>query len=470
MEIEILLALKQEWLLCLSIFLLLILFLTQENIQQTSIAHIIHALLLVQVLFIWAEPKEITLFNGMFTNNGLIQFQKSLLSLGFLLISAISVKWLKNCKSIIEFYLLLLSSLLGMYFMLSASHMLMFYLGLEMATIPLAAAANLDIEKRKSGEAALKLIYSSAFSSAILLMGISLIYGACGSLSFEEINHNLVQNNLSTLGFVFILSGFAFKISAVPFHLWTADVYEGAPIPITAFLSVVSKMAVSFVFIKILYHVFINLEVIYTISLSVLSILTMVIGNLFAIRQEKIKRFLAFSSITQVAYILIALMGKQDMAQSAIIYFMLIYMFSNVAAFGVIGMVSEAYNKEDISDYKGFYTQNKFLSWTFAIALFSLAGVPPTAGFFGKFFLVMAGASKGYFILIIIAALNMIISFYYYLRIVKYMFMDDSIRPMDTISVQPVSKLALIICLLGMVCLGLYGPIYEYITHFSNNL
>ncbi|MCG9879788.1 MAG: NADH-quinone oxidoreductase subunit N [Bacteroidia bacterium] len=470
MEIEILLALNQEWLLCLSIFLLLILFLTIENINQTLIAHTIHALLLVQVLFIWAEPKQVTVFNGMYTTNGLIQFQKSLLSLGFLLISALSLNWLKNCKSIIEFYILLLSSLLGMYFMLSASHMLMFYLGLEMATIPLAAAANLDIEKRKSGEAAMKLIYSSAFSSAILLMGISLIYGACGSLHFAEISNNLVQNNLSIFGFIMLFSGFAFKISAVPFHLWTADVYEGAPLPITAFLSVVSKMAVSFVFIKILFQVFVSLEVIYTISLSVLSILTMVVGNLFAIRQENMKRFLAFSSITQVAYILIALMGLQGMAQGAIIYFLLIYLFSTVAAFGVIGIVSEAYNKENISDYKGFYAQNKFLSWTLAIALFSLAGVPPTAGFFGKFFLVMAGASKGYFILIIIAALNMIISFYYYLRIVRYMFMEEATESLQKISVQPVSKLALIICLLGMVCLGLYGPVYEYILTFSNTL
>jgi NADH-quinone oxidoreductase subunit N len=187
-------------------------------------------------------------------------------------------------------------------------------------------------------------------------------------------------------------------------------------------------------------------------------------------RQENIKRFLAFSSIAQVGYILIALMGLHEVAQSAIIYFLLVYVFSNLAAFGVIGIISNSLGKENISDYKGFYQQNKFLSWSLAIALFSLAGVPPTAGFFGKFFLILAAASKGNYLLILIAALNMIISFYYYLLIVRNIFMEASENPMPQVLVQPITKIALIVCLIGMIVLGLYGPVYEYIAAFAKPL
>lgn len=468
--LDILLTLKHELLISLGIFMLLFIFLASDAPKASTIINLVNALLLVSVFFFLFEPKENLLFNNMFLSNSLIQFQKSILSLGLLLISALSHTWIKKNKNIIEFYLLLLFSLLGMFFMLSAANMLFFYLGLELATIPLAAAVNFDLDKRKSGEAAMKLIYSSAFSSALLLLGVSFLYGLTGSLDFSELSIKIPVNALSQFAFLLVFAGFAFKISVVPFHLWTADVYEGAPVPVTAFLSVVSKAAVSFVFVQVLFKVFINLALIYTISLAVVAVLTMLVGNLFALRQENIKRFLAFSSIAQVGYILIALMGIHNLAQTAIIYFLLVYLFSNLAAFGVIGIISEAYGKEKIGDYKGFYQQNKFLSWCLAIALFSLAGVPPTAGFFGKFFLIMAGASKGYYVLIVIAALNMVISFYYYLNIVRNIFMETNENPIPQVWVQPISKWALIICLVGIISLGLYGPIYEYIANFSSPL
>jgi len=470
MGLELLFTLKHELLISLSIFLLLFIFVGSNHTKGATIIHTVNALLLISVFFFLFEPKQSFVFNQMFESNGLIQFQKSILSLGLLLISALSFQWLKHHKNVIEFYLLLLSSLLGMFFMISAANMLFFYLGLELATIPLAAAANFDLEKRKSGEAAMKLIYSSAFSSALLLLGISFVYGLTGSLNFTEISEKIPVNALSQFAFILVFSGFAFKMSVVPFHLWTADVYEGAPVPVTAFLSVVSKAAISFVFVQVLFKVFIHIELSYTISLAVVSICTMLLGNLFAMRQENIKRFLAFSSIAQVGYILIALMGLHEVAQSAIIYFLLVYVFSNLAAFGVIGIISNSLGKENISDYKGFYQQNKFLSWALAIALFSLAGVPPTAGFFGKFFLILAAASKGYYLLIVIAALNMIISFYYYLRIVRNIFMETSENPMPQVLVQPITKIALIVCLIGMIVLGLYGPVYEYIAAFAKPL
>jgi NADH-quinone oxidoreductase subunit N len=374
-----------------------------------------------------------------------------------------SYSWLKHHKHIIEFYCLLLSTLLGMFLMISAGNILMFYVGLELSTIPLAAAANFDLEKRRSSEAAMKLIISSAFSSGLLLFGISLIYGTTGSLNFAEISAALNGSTLQLFAFILLVSGFAFKISIVPFHLWTADVYEGAPVAVTSYLSVISKGAVIFVFASVLFTVFQPLEKSWYNMLFILSLLTIIIGNLFAIRQNNIKRFLAFSSIAQVGFILVGVSGGEKMGTSSMIYFVLIYLFSNLAAFGVVSVVSADKGKEHISDYKGFYQTNPALSWVLAIALFSLAGVPPTAGFFGKFFLLLSGAGKGNYLLISIAALNMIISFYYYLRIVKAIFMDANETPIEKLSVPWMPRLALYLCLAGIVAAGLVSWIYEYI-------
>jgi len=465
--LESILAFKHELIISFSIFMLLFIFVGSNGVKPSTLVHLVNTLLLGSSLFFLFEPTDALLFNDMFQSNALIQLQKSILSFGLLLVSALSFNWLKQHKNLLEFYLLLLSSLLGMCFMLSSANLLFFYLGLELATIPLAAAANFQLDKRKSAEAAIKLILSSAFSSAILLLGVSFIYGICGSLHYAAIAQNLEVNMLSQFAFVLLFSGFAFKMSVVPFHLWTADVYEGSPVAVTAFLSVVSKSAIAFVFIQVLHKVFHNLEATYVLSLAIVSVVTVLIGNLFAMRQENIKRFLAFSSIAQVGYILFALIGSAALSQSAVIYFMLVYLVSNLAAFGVVGVISDYTGKENISDYKGFYQENKFLSWTLAIALFSLAGVPPTAGFFGKFFLLLAAASKGYYLLISFAALNMVVSFYYYLRVVKNIFMEKNETPILAISLAPITKIALIICLVGILLIGLYGPIYEYLASFT---
>ncbi len=223
--------------------------------------------------------------------------------------------------------------------------------------------------------------------------------------------------------------GFAFKISVVPFHLWTADVYEGSPVTVTSYLSVISKAAFLFVFVSVLYNVFRNISDAWYNIIILLSVLTMFVGNLFAIRQNNLKRFLAFSSITQMGFILVGISGNSQMGSASVIYFLLIYIFSNLGAFGVIAFVSAITNKENMDDYKNFYKTNPFLSWVLTISLFSLAGIPPTAGFFGKFFLIMAGAGKGNYLFITIAALNMIISLYYYLKVVKAIFMDANDQP-----------------------------------------
>jgi len=469
MNYNILIQLRQELALTVLIFLLLFIKLGKDRSNE-SILNFVNAALLVNLVAGFCCQETGALFNGMFNTNTLIVFEKGLLNLAALIISMQSYAWLKYNKNVIEFYLLTLTSLLGMFFMISSGNLLMFYLGLEMSTIPLAAAANFDLTKRKSSEAGMKLILSSAFSSGILLLGISFLYGTTGTLSFSIIPAYINGNPLQLFAFILLIAGFAFKISAVPFHLWTADVYEGAPVAVTSFLSVISKAAVLFTLVNILYKVFTPIANTWYWVLIVLAAATILIGNLFAIRQDNFKRFLAFSSIAQVGFILIGISGSSQAGSASLIYFVLIYIFSNLAAFGVVSVVSALTGKENISDFKGFYKTNPMLSWVLTIALFSLAGVPPTAGFFGKLFLMLAGAAKGNYGIIIFAALNMVISFYYYLRVVKAIFMDEHPTPIEKIAVPAVSKLAMYICVLGVIVTGLASMVYDYIQSISFGL
>lgn len=462
MLMDYLILLKQEWMISLILFLLLFIKLGKD-IPNERILPWINVLLLLNLLSGFFYNREGMLFGEMFTTQARFVFEKNILNLALLIISLQAYQWLLTHKHLLEFYMLLLTAMLGMFFMISSGNLLMFYLGLEMSTIPVAAAVNFDLTRKRSSEAAMKMIISSAFSSCLLLLGISLVYGMSGTLIFSELTRQVSANPLSILAFVLLLSGFAFKISAVPFHLWTADVYEGAPVSVTAFLSVISKASVVFVLVSVLYTVFRPLETVWYNMICVLSILTIVTGNLFAIRQNNLKRFLAFSSIAQVGFILIGLSAGTQTAMGSVIYFLLIYVFSNLAAFGVVSVISAVADKHTITDYKALYKTNPFLAWVLTIALFSLAGVPPTAGFFGKFFLLMAGASRGNYGFIIFASLNLVISFYYYLRVVKAMFMDSNEQPIARIKIPLLPKLALFICLAGILITGLASQVYTYI-------
>lgn len=459
--------LKFELLVAVIIFILLFIKVGGNEWKNKIVLSVVNILLLVNLIAGFFMNHDGELFGDMFQTTKLIELQKNILNLGALIVSTQAYSWLKNHKHVLEFYMLLLSTLLGMFFMISSGNLLMFYLGLELSTIPLAALCNFDLEKRRSSEAAMKLIISSAFSSGLLLFGISLIYGSAGTLSFSELSQHLNGSSLQLFAFILFLAGFAFKISVVPFHLWTADVYEGSPVPVTSYLSVISKAAFLFVFVSVLYNVFKPIAASWYNIILLLSVLTMVIGNLFAIRQNNLKRFLAFSSITQMGFILVGISGSSQMGTASVVYFLLVYVFSNLGAFGVIAFVSALTGKETIDEYKGFYQTNPFLSWVLTISLFSLAGIPPTAGFFGKFFLIMAGAGKGNYAFITIAALNMIISLYYYLKVVKAMFMDANESPIEKLSVNTLPKLAMIVCVLGIVSIGFIHPIYDYIYSLS---
>lgn len=459
---DFLILMKPELVITGIIFLLLFIKIG-KGLKNETMLLLIQVLLLLNFITGFFFNAEGTLFGGMYQTTALMVFQKNILNLGVYLISLLFADWFKKSEHMPEFFMLMLSALLGMFFLISSGNLLMFFLALELSTIPVAAMANFDLEKRRSSEAGMKMILSSAFSSGILLFGISLMYGATGTISFDEIPLHLDGGPLQILALIFLFSAFAFKLSIVPFHLWTADVYEGSPVATTAFLSVISKGAVAFIFMATLYKVFQPMQAIWYNLIMILAVATMVIGNLFALRQQNIKRFLAFSSIAQVGFILVGISSNSAAGTTSVVYFILIYIFSNLAAFGVAAAIAAKANRENIDDYKGLYQSNPFLSWVLALALFSLAGIPPTAGFFGKLFLLTAGASKGSYLFIIIAALNMIISLYYYLRVVRSVFMDKNDLPMEKIQIEPSARLALIICSAGIILVGLLSWIYDYI-------
>jgi NADH-quinone oxidoreductase subunit N len=365
----------------------------------------------------------------------------------------------------------MLSSILGMFVMLSSGHILPLYIGLELSTIPIAALAAIQINSKASSEAGIKLIMSSAFSTGITLFGISLLYGAVGSLSFENIIANIHVTPLLLFAFVLILSGFAFKMSIVPFHLWTADVYEGAPTPVTNYLSVLSKGAVVFIFITVLYRVFGSLRDEWLYAISILSALSMTVGNLFAMRQTNLKRFLAFSSITQVGFILVGIAGASQTGIDTAVYFIIIYLFSNIALFGIIGAIADKTGKEDIESYRGLFKTNPFYTLIFAIALFSLAGVPPTAGFFGKLFLLTSGLGSKVYILLGIATLNLVLSLYNYLRIVRAIAISQpGEETVPTVKGSLATNAVLIICVIALIGLGFVGSLYGFIDKISSAL
>jgi NADH-quinone oxidoreductase subunit N len=275
---------------------------------------------------------------------------------------------------------------------------------------------------------------------------------------------------MQVLAFIFFFTGMAFKLSLVPFHLWTADVYEGAPINVTSYLSVISKGAAAFILIILMFTVFNKLAATYNHILYLIAVLTMTVGNLFAIRQKNMKRFLAFSSIAQAGFILLGIMGGNNLGMTSVIYFVLVYIFSNLGAFGVVSAIQTVTGKESMDDYDGIYATNPKLSLLMMLALFSLAGIPPMAGFFGKFFLFASAASAGYYWLVFIAVLNATISLYYYLLVVKAMFINKNEAPLEYFKSDLATRTGLVLSALGIFFLGFWSQIYEIINSLSFGL
>jgi NADH-quinone oxidoreductase subunit N len=470
MSLQDFLTMRHELLLTVAAILILILEIFRNPAKKKGIITFSTVVFGLITLIGMIPVPEGILFGGMYVSSQVTTLMKNILNIGVLIVLIQSVTWLskeENSGKISEYFILVISTLLGIDFMISSSHFLMFYIGIELATIPIAALAAFERYKNKSAEAGIKLILSSALSSGIMLYGLSMIYGTTGTMYFYEVSHLLAGNSLQILAFIFFFSGMAFKISIVPFHLWTADVYEGAPVNITSFLSVISKGAAIFILVIILFGVFPVIMFTWQKTIYVTSILTMTIGNLFAIRQQNLKRFLAFSSISQAGYILLGIIGGNSLGMASIIYYILVYIFSNLGAFGVVAVISNVTGKENIDDYNGLYRTNPRLSLIMTLSLFSLAGIPPVAGFFGKFFLFTAAAQKGFYFLVLIAVLNTIISLYYYLLVVKAMFINKNEDPIARFKSDFPTRFALLICVAGIFFTGFASMIFEYIQNLS---
>ena len=418
-----------------------------------------------------------TAFGGMYYTTPAIGVVKTILALGALIVLIQSREWISRPDTQFkegEFYMLVISTLLGMNMMVSANHFLMFFLGLEMASVPMACLVGLDKYRHHSAEAAAKFILTATFSSGVMLFGISFIYGAMGTLYFDDIAVKMQATPLTIMGMVFFFSGLGFKLSLVPFHFWTADTYQGAPTTVTGYLSVVSKGAAAFALCAILMKVFAPMVEYWQYLLFIVIVLSITIANLFALRQRDLKRFMAFSSISQAGYIVLAIVGNTAMSFTALSFYVLIYVAANMAVFAVISSVEEHnQGKVNMEDYNGLYKTNPRLAFLMTLALFSLGGIPPFAGMFSKFFVFMA-AVKGASIsttsgalayaVVFIALINTVISLYYYLLIVKAMYIKHNDSPLPTFKSASSTKLALAICITGILLFGVCSMVYGWIN------
>lgn len=462
--------LKEE----LSLIAVMVILLVYDLFGSKKSLNYIHpvacVLFLIHTLINLFPPVASEAFGGMYICSPMGSIVKTILNAGTLIVLLQAYNWV-NSESVVirrgEFYFILFSTLLGMYFMISAGNFLLFFIGLETASIPMAVLSAFDKYKRQSAEAGAKYILSATFASGLSLYGISLIYGTVGTLYFADIPAAINGSPLQIMAFGFFVVGLFFKISLVPFHLWTADVYEGAPTPVTSYFSVISKGAAAFVLMTLLFKVFGHLIVEWQAIFYVVIIATITIANLFAIRQQNLKRFLAFSSISQAGYIMLGVISGSPLGMTSLVYYILVYVASNLACFGVISIIEHRTGKLTINDYNGLYSTNPRLSVVMMFALFSLAGIPPFAGFFSKFFIFAAAAEQGFYVLVFIALLNTIISLYYYLLVVKAMFINKNETAIEPIRSDAYTRISLIICTAGILVLGIISAIYEHIGNFS---
>ena len=428
------------------------------------------AFMLIHILLNCCPTEPATAFGGMYATTPMIGVLKTILAFGTLIVFIQARTWLSRPDSTFkegEFYMLIISTLLGMNMMVSSDHFLLFFLGLEMASVPMACLVAFDKYRHNSAEAGAKFILTATFSSGVMLYGLTFIYADAGSLYFNEVSQHLSATPMTVMGMVFFFSGLGFKISLVPFHFWTADTYQGAPTTITGYLSVVSKGAAAFALCSILMHVFGVLLEQWQYLLGIVIVLSITIANLFAIRQTELKRFMAFSSISQAGYIMLAVMGDSGMGVTALTYYILVYVVANMSVFTIISAIEERNNGvTDMDAYNGLYSTNPKLAFLMTLALFSLGGIPPFAGMFSKFFVFMAALEQGSawaYLIVFIALINTVISLYYYLLIVKAMYINKSENPLPAFKSDCNTRLALAICTLGVALFGVCSYVYDWI-------
>jgi len=467
MDLSNYLMMKQEMSLMVVFLILIVYDLFASEKGRNYFQPLACLLFLAHTIFGFFPQVTGTSFSGMYVANDAEISMKNIMNIGVLLILLQSNGWLSKPEASFkrgEFSMLTLLTLFGMYLMVSSGNFILFYIGLETASLPMAALAAFDKYKNNSAEAGAKYIFNAVFSSACLLFGLSFLYGACGTFYFEDLATAIQSTPLLVMSLVFISVGLFFKISLVPFHFWTPDVYQGAPTTVTGYLSTISKGAGVFALMVILYKVFGNMSYEWINMLWWIVVITITVGNLFAMRQTNLKRFMAFSSVSQAGYIALAVLAGTPQGMGSVLYYILVYIFSNLAIFGVISAIENKSGKTDMADYNGLYKTNPKLALVMMMGLFSLGGIPPLAGFFSKFFVFTAAAQQGQYLLVLIALLNTIISLYYYLLIVKAMFINPNEAPVENFKSDGYMKISLVVCMIGLMVVGFASGIYEYLN------
>lgn len=371
-----------------------------------------------------------------------------------------------------EYFGIVLLSVVGMMFMISAGELLSMYVALELATVSLFVLAAYDKFNTKSAEAGLKYVILGAISSAVLIYGIALLYGLTGSTEYGEIKDGLLQLRFAAGEFprgffvavVLLIAGFGFKLSLVPFHMWAPDVYEGAPTPITAYLSTASKAAGLAVFLRVFFGGLIIAQTEWLMIIAALAALAMIVGNITAVVQKNIKRMLAFSSIAHIGYILVAVVATNATGVAAMTFYMIAYLFANMGAFICVIVFSQKTGSDLIMDYAGLSRRSPMLAAFLTIFLLSLTGIPPLAGFVGKYYVFLAAIEQGYLWLVIIALLTSVIALYYYAHVMWRMyFANEGDYPTDPVPFPVLPKIVLSVAILAIFVIGCYpGPFIDF--------
>lgn len=475
----------------LMIVIILIADLVMKAPHNKTLQTIACTLMVIQ-LIMNIEPSAGEFFGGMYHCTPVASVVKTILTAGTLLVFLQAGEWISapdTRHKAGEFYVITLSTLLGMYFMVSAGSFIMFYVGLELASIPMACLIAFDKWKHHSAEAGAKFILNSMFSSGLMLYGLSLIYGTCGTTYFADMTASITGTPLQILAMVFFFAGLGFKLSLVPFHMWTPDTYQGAPTAVAGYLSVISKGAAAFALMSILTKVFAPMADSWALMLSIVIVLTITVANIFAILQDNMKRFMAYSSISQAGYIMLAVMAGNTQGTTSLIYYITVYIVANLAVFGVIGAVERhalrttvdadkaegelpenalsrseetAASERAVSRgaYAGLYRTNPRLTFVMTLAMFSLAGIPPFAGFFSKFFVFASAFNTGHWLVVFLALVNTVISLYYYLLVVKAMYITPNEDPLPYFRSSWLTRISLAVCLAGIILLGIISSVY----------
>ena len=459
-----------EVFLSLSIFSLLMIGVFVKNSFNLIYKLSIFLIFLLILIVLNTDDETIKIFKESFVSDNFSLFAKLLILISSFFILIISKKYIVDIKNNkFEYPIIVLLSILGMFFMVSSNDLILFYLGLELQSLSLYILASIDRDNLKSSEAGIKFFVLSALSSGLLLYGCSLLYGFTGSTNFEVIASNTADSTIGIIfAMVFILVGLAFKVSAVPFHMWTPDVYEGSPTSVTSFFSVVPKVAGIVIFIRFMYLPFQEILDQWKYILVFISIASMILGAVAAIGQNNIKRLIAYSSIGHIGYAIAGITpGTENGFKSTLIYIS-IYAVMNIGAFACIFLMKRNGKYiEDIQELSGASKNHPLMSLSLLIILSSLAGIPPMAGFFAKFYVFMAVIESGMFTLAVIGLVTTVVSAFYYIRIIKIMYFDDPKKPFEELKDFGIYGSLIVSCIF-LVSFFLYPSIFnEIISNIS---